>query len=176
MIQIPVKFAENDHVMNEWLNHLEKNLTLSWIIIEPTGKRAANLSSRLPVNVRQNWLTGELEVDYAVVMGLVQCVIKVTCCGKVGGEVHVREVSLVMENTEGKRVVGRESMVILQGAMENGIRKKVDAEETKASFERFCSMKRERKESDMRREKTGDMVVMFVAFVIFVAFVFRFWA
>lgn len=175
MVQIPVKFAENDDVVNEWLNHLEENLTLSWIIIEPTRKRAANLSSRLPVSVRRNCLTGELEVVYAVVMGLVQCVIKVTCCGKAGGEVHVREVSLVMENTEGKLVIGRESIVILQGAMENGIRKKVDAEETKASFERFCWIKRERKEREMKREKTGDMVVMFVAFVI-CALVFRFWA
>ncbi|KAG2390419.1 uncharacterized protein HKW66_Vig0221750 [Vigna angularis] len=30
----------------------------------------------------------------------VQCVVKVTCDGKVGGEVHVREVNLVMEEDE----------------------------------------------------------------------------
>ncbi|CAK8535429.1 unnamed protein product [Lathyrus sativus] len=168
IIQTPIKFEENDVV--EWL---EENLTLSWIMIEPTCKRSVNLSSRLPVTVRRHWLTGELEVLYAVVLGLVQCTIKVTCCGKAGGEMHVREVSFSMEDMDGRHVVGRDSLVILQGAMENGERKKLDVEESKKRFEEFGLMKRERRERKLRREKAMDMFTMLVAIVIF-AFLFRF--
>ncbi|KAI5412500.1 F-box protein At2g27310 [Lathyrus oleraceus] len=168
VIQTSIKFEQNDVV--EWL---EENLTLSWIMIEPTRKRSVNLSSRLPVTVRRHWLTGELEVLYAVVMGLVQCTIKVTCCGKPGGEMHVREVSFSMEDMDGRHMVGRDSLVILQGAMEKGERKKVDVEESKKRFEKFYLMKRERRERRLRREKAMDMFIMLVAIVIF-AFLFRF--
>lgn len=168
VIQTNIKFEQNDVV--EWL---EQNLTLSWIMIEPTRKRSVNLSSRLPVTVRRHWLTGEFEVLYAVVMGLVQCTIKVTCCGKPGGEMHVREVSFSMEDMDGRHVVGRDSLVILQGAMENGERKKVDVEKAKKRFEGFCLMKRERRERKLRREKAMDMFIMLVAIVIF-GFLFRF--
>ncbi|XP_061376284.1 F-box protein At2g27310-like [Gastrolobium bilobum] len=165
-----VKFAQNGDE-EEWLKHLEENLSLSWIMIDPTRKRAGNLSSRRPAVVRRHWLTDEVEVLYAVVMGVVQCSIKVTCCGKVGGEMHVREVSLTMEDMEGRHVVGRDSMVILQEAMENGERKKVDVEEAKKSFEKFCLMKREMREKKIKREKALDMVAMLVAFTVF-AFLF----
>lgn len=111
-------------------------------------------------------------------MGLVQCIIKVTCCGKAGGEMHVREVSLTIDDMDGRHVIGRDSMVILQGAMENGERKKVDVEKLKESFAEFCVLKRERREGQMRREKAMDMVVMIVTIVIFgLLFRFgRFWA
>jgi hypothetical protein len=168
IIETPIKFEQNDVV--EWL---ENNLSLSWIMISPTRKRSVNLSSRLPVTVRRHWLTGELEVLYAVVMGLVQCTIKVTCCGKAGGEMHVREVSLTMEDMDGRHLIGKDSLGILQEVMENGERKKVDVEKMKRGFEEFCLMKSERRERKLKRERIIDMVIMLIAIFIF-AFLFRF--
>lgn len=80
---------------------------------------------------------------------------------------HVREVSLTMEDTEGRHVMGRDSIVILQNAMENGERKKPNAEEAKARFDKFCVEKREKRERKMRRDKAMDMVAMLVAFAVF---------
>ncbi|RDY02978.1 F-box protein, partial [Mucuna pruriens] len=165
VVPTPIKFAQSDE--DEWLNHLQENLGLSWIIIDPTRKRAANLSSRRPVATRRHWLTGELEVLYAVAMEDVACVVKLTCCGKVGGAMHVREVSLTIEDTDGRHVMGRDSVVILQAAMENGKRKNLDAEEAKERFEKFCVAKTEKRERKMRRDKAMDMVAMFVAFTLF---------
>lgn len=166
VVPTPLKFAQtNDEI--ELLNHLVENLALSWIIIDPTRKRAANLSSRRPVSARRHWLTAELEVLYAVPMETVQCVVKVTCCGKVGGAMHVREVSLTMEDTEGRHVMGRDGVVILQDAMENGKREKLDAEKAKERFEKFSIVKREIRERKMRRDKAMDMVAMLVAFAVF---------
>ncbi|KAK7272242.1 hypothetical protein RJT34_28721 [Clitoria ternatea] len=172
LVPTPLKLEHNDKE-EECLKHLEENLGLSWIMIDPTRKRAANLSSRSPVAVRRHWLTGEVEAVYAVAMGCVQCIVKVTCCGKIGGAMHVREVSLTMEDLDGKHVVGRESAVILQRAIESGTRRKVDAEEAKARFEEFCCVRRERKEMKIRREKAMDMFAMLVASAVFASL---FWA
>nr|KYP36730.1 F-box protein At2g27310 family [Cajanus cajan] len=158
-------FTQNDE--SQWLSHLHQHLSLSWIMIHPTRHRAANLSSRRAVGARRHWLTGELEILYALPMDDVQCVIKVTCCGKVGGAVHVREVSLTMEDIEGRHVMGREGLVILQDAMETGKRVKPDAEEAVRRFDKFCSLRRERKERRMKRDKAMDLLAMLVAFSVF---------
>ncbi|XP_027343929.1 F-box protein At2g27310 [Abrus precatorius] len=170
LVPTPLKFPHGDE--EHLLNHLQENLALSWIIIDPSQKRAANFSSRVPVAARRHWLTGEMEVVFAMAMETVQCVIKVTCCGKIGGAMHVREMSLTLEDTEGRHVLGRDSLVILQGAMENGERKKVDAAEVKLRYEKFCCVKRERRERKMRRDRATDRVAMLVAFTLFA---FLFW-
>lgn len=166
-VPTPLKLLPNDDV--EWLRDLQENLRLSWIMIDPTRKRAANLSSRRAVSARWHWLTGEVEVVYAVAMEEeVQCIVKVTCCGKVGGNMHVREVSMTMEDMDGRHVIGRESMVILQNAMEGVKRKRVDGDEAKESYEKFCCMKMERRERLMRKAKALDMLTMLVTFTIFI--------
>ncbi|CAL0332148.1 unnamed protein product [Lupinus luteus] len=165
-----LKLPPNDDV--QWLNHLQHNLTLSWIIIDPILKRAANLSSQTAVSARWHWLTEELEVVYAVVFEEeeVMCTVKVTCCGKTMGEMQVREVSLKMEDMDGRHVIGKDSMVIMQRAMESVKRKRVDGKER---YEKFCEMKRERRERLMERDKRIDMLAMFLSFTIF-AFFFSF--
>ncbi|KAA8549913.1 hypothetical protein F0562_001597 [Nyssa sinensis] len=54
-----VKFVGEE---DTWRSNLQENLTLSWIVIDPTGKRAANFSSLRPVSVQQHWLTGQIEI------------------------------------------------------------------------------------------------------------------
>ncbi|GFZ17759.1 F-box family protein [Actinidia rufa] len=55
----PVKFQSGDDTC---LSDLEDNLTLSWIVIDPTRNRAANFSSLRPVSVTHHWLTGDVQV------------------------------------------------------------------------------------------------------------------
>lgn len=177
LVPTPVKFVRKEE---EWMNHFEENLSLSWIIIDPTGKRSANVSSRKPVLVRRHWLTRDVEILFAVTMAgerlgssteMVQCMVKVTCCGKVGGELYMREVSLVMEDMEGGKVTGKEGVGILMKAMEFGERKKVgEVGEMKEKFERFLGMIRERREMKFRRQKVRDGVSTLVAFVVCVWF------
>ncbi|XP_045832055.1 F-box protein At2g27310 [Trifolium pratense] len=176
LIPMPVKFVRKEE---EWIKHLEDNLCLSWILIDPTGKRSMNVSSQKPVSVRRHWLTRDVEILFSVIMAgetrrateMVQCMVKVTCCGKVGGELHVREVNLAMENMDGGKVSGKEGVGILMKAMEFGDRKKVGEEgEMKMRFERFLNLVRERRERKFRRKKQWDGFSMVVAFVVCVWF------
>lgn len=171
-VPTPVEYMPKDE---EWLKHLEDSLSLSWVLIDPTKKRSANLSSRRPVSVQRHWLTRDLEMLYAVTVAndqtsseWLQCTIKVTCGGKIGGEMHVRGVSLMVEDTEGKNVTGKESLRILQTAMENAERKKVSQEESKWRYEKFLGMKRERRERKQRIEKAMDMMSIMVIILVLV--------
>ncbi|OIW09351.1 hypothetical protein TanjilG_01322 [Lupinus angustifolius] len=166
-----LKFSPNDDV--QWLKNLEQKLTLSWIMIDPTRKRAVNLSSGSVVSTRWQTLTEELEVVYAVMIEEeVQCSVKVTCCGKVGGEMDVREVSLTMQGMDGRRVMGKDSMVILQRVMEFGNRKRLSRKEKKESYEKFCRMKKERGERLLKKYKNFDLVAdsTLLAFTVSVLF------
>ncbi|XP_062171843.1 F-box protein At2g27310-like [Alnus glutinosa] len=146
-----------------WLKSLEENLTLTWIVIDPSRNCAANVSSQRPVSVQRHWLTGEIQVRFATIMSgemssssvLVQCGVVVTCGGKVGGEVHVGQVSLQVEDMEGKHMNGRDSLVILQAAMESGRRKKERSGEGKERFEEFLEMQRETK-----KRRAGSIYLM----------------
>ncbi|CAJ1979121.1 unnamed protein product [Sphenostylis stenocarpa] len=162
MIPTTVKFTRKDE---KWLKHLEESLSVSWIMVDSTGKRAANVSSRRAVLARRNWLTREVEVIYAAEMARerVQCVVKVTCCGKVGGELQLREVNLVMEDTEGRQVSGKEGVAILQRAMECGEKRRVDHVRDKERFEKFTCLMKESRERKFRREMARDLVSSLLA-------------
>lgn len=175
-VRTPIRHAGESEAS---LKHLEENLTLTWIVIDPAQNCAANVSSRRPVSVKQNWLTGEIQLRFATIMAgemlptsseLVQFGMVVTCGGKVGGELQVREVSLQMEDMEGKYMNGRDSLVILQAAMATGRRKKERRGEGKERFEEYLEMKRERRERKQKRERALDLLCIFTGVTIFVAF------
>ncbi|KAI9085569.1 hypothetical protein K1719_032412 [Acacia pycnantha] len=76
----------------------------------------------------RHWLTGDLELVYAVVIacdeGLsewVQCNIKVTCTciEEVGTEMLVREISLTMKDFDRRSISGKQSMVF-SSSFDNG--------------------------------------------------------
>lgn len=167
------------------LKQIEKDLTLSWILIDPKQKRAMNLSSQRAVLVQRHWLTGEVQVKFATIMAgeeevgsereYVQCEVMVTCGGKEGGEVNVRDASMVMEDMEGKALTGKESLIILQEAMEKGERRKgKDRREGKERFKEFLKWKRERREKKQRSEKLLDWVCIASGVSSFMAFWFFF--
>ncbi|KAA8518534.1 hypothetical protein F0562_016008 [Nyssa sinensis] len=112
---------------------LAEEMTLSWIVIDPIGRRAMNLSSYKPVSVQRHWLSGEVQVRFASILAgdhkrsaseFVQCGIVVTCSGSEGGKMLVREVYLQVEDMDGMHLKGKESLVILQRALE-GKRRRV---------------------------------------------------
>ncbi|XP_057784767.1 probable F-box protein At2g36090 [Salvia miltiorrhiza] len=147
-------------------------MTLSWILIDPAGRRAANLSSHEPVSVRRHWLTGEMEVRFGSILGgdggHVQCGIVVTC----GGEMEVKGVRLEMEDMDGKHLNGKESVVILQGALvgKKGAGKNRGAV-ARRRYAEFEEMKKERRERELRREGDWDMVCLAIGVSIY----FYFW-
>ncbi|KAJ4821950.1 hypothetical protein Tsubulata_036043, partial [Turnera subulata] len=164
-----------------WLKHLEENITLSWIVIDPKEKRALNLSSRKAVSVQRHWLTGEVEVKFATVMAgdgargsaaeEVECEMVVTCGEKEGGEVQVRQVWMGMMDMEGRNLSGNNGLVILQGAMEAGERKKEKSgKEGIERYEEFVDKKKQWKDRNERREKVLDMACVVSGISVFVSF------
>ncbi|XVF55787.1 hypothetical protein PTKIN_Ptkin06aG0065000 [Pterospermum kingtungense] len=148
--------------------YLEEDMELNWIVIDPKGKRAMNLSSQIPVTVHRHWLSGEVQVKFSAVVGggksgmateLVQCGVVVTCGGSARGEMHVREVSLQVEDMDGMYLNGRDSLVILKRALEGKRGQGKNREERRRKeFLEFLKRKRERKEKKMKMEGTLDMI------------------
>ncbi|KAK4478769.1 hypothetical protein RD792_014268 [Penstemon davidsonii] len=118
VVPTQIKHPERD----ENCNRIITDMRLSWILIDPIGFRAVNLSSQKPVTVQRHWLTGEVQVRFASILavdrGHVQCGIVVTCGGSESGEMQVREVSMEMEDMDGMHLNGKDSLVILDGALE----------------------------------------------------------
>ncbi|XP_055836123.1 F-box protein At2g27310 [Solanum dulcamara] len=174
IVPTPVKFDGDD---GNCRSELQEKMKLSWILIDPSKNRAVNISSLNPVSVRRHWLTRELKVRYSTVMGsgtgagegLVQCGIVVTCEGKEGGELHVREVSMQIEDMDGKVLCGKDSLVILQEAIEGGRRKRKENEE-KENYEIFLELKKKRMERKQKREKKLDMICIASGIIIFISF------
>lgn len=175
-IPTPAKF---DGEEGKCMARVEENMRLSWIIIDPTKKRAVNLSSLRPVEVQRHWLTGEILVKYMTVMAagdvgrvggeFVNCKVVVTCEGKEGGDLQVREISMQFEDMEGKVISGKDSLVILQEAMD-GKRKKGEVGEEKRMYEMFLEIRREWMQRKQNRERALDMVCIATGVSIFMAF------
>ncbi|KAK3205648.1 hypothetical protein Dsin_019694 [Dipteronia sinensis] len=159
-----------------WLKDLEENLSVSWILIDPERKRAVNISSRRAVTVERHWLTGDVQARFSLIMGgdqrsgmeLVKWEVAVTCGGD--KELQVREVSLQVEDMEGRGLSGWDSLVILQEALEKGKRKREIGNEGKVRYLEFLERKRELKFMKLRREKVLDMACMALGITIFLSF------
>ncbi|KVH88925.1 F-box domain, cyclin-like protein [Cynara cardunculus var. scolymus] len=122
---------------------LMDDMTLSWILIDPINKRAVNLSSHKPVSVQRHWLSREVQVRFVSILRgrrrggggdagvVVQCGIVVNCGRSEDGEMQVREVTMEVEDMDGKHLNGRDSLVIFQRAMEakrgNGVKREEEA-------------------------------------------------
>ncbi|KAJ9554771.1 hypothetical protein OSB04_009385 [Centaurea solstitialis] len=157
------------------------DMTLSWILIDPISKRAVNLSSNKPVSVQRHWLSGEVQVRFASVLSgggdtaAAAVVIVVNCGGSEGGEMQVTELSMEVEDMDGKHLNGRDSLVILQRAMEgkrgNGVKREKEARNRHRKFE---ELKRERRERKLRIEGTLDTLSVVFGLSIFAALFFVF--
>ncbi|XP_058108986.1 probable F-box protein At2g36090 [Magnolia sinica] len=152
---------------------LAADLTLSWILIDPSGGRAANLSSLRPVSVQRHWLSGEIQARFATVLiaepegEWITCGVLVTCgeCGE------VREVSMQVEDMDGMSLNGRDSLVILQRAMEGGrATKEREIERMRERYGEYVRRKREKKEKKLRREGRLDLACVLLGVHVFSSF------
>ncbi|KAF5730759.1 F-box protein [Tripterygium wilfordii] len=153
------------------VEHLKEKLSLSWIVIDPIVKRAANLSSGTPVSI--DWpcsTAGDVQLFYSTIiadrrLGLessefVECRVVITCSGVYEGEMQVDDVSMEIVDFEERGFDGRASLVILQNAMRSGRRKlkKSKRAEEVERYEEFEKRKSEKNEMKPRREKLMYMV------------------
>ncbi|KAL3532125.1 hypothetical protein ACH5RR_005646 [Cinchona calisaya] len=176
VVPTPIKHTEGDDTCTS----LIQDMTLSWILIDPIGRRAVSLSSHKPVSVQRHWLTGEVQVRFASILaadqkgatrGHVQCGIVVTCGKSEGGEMQVREVSMEMEDMDGMHLIGRDSLVVLHKALEGKRGKAINREdEGRRRYKEYVEMKRERKERKQRTEGALDVLCVAFGVSIFVAF------
>lgn len=152
----------------------QERLRVSWILIDPANKRAVNVASQKAVEARLHWLNEGLQIRYATVAydfrgNLVQCSVVVNCSGKDGGELQViKEVSMQVEDMEGKILGGMDSLVILRGAMD-AERRRTDVNMEREMYEMFRRNKEELTERKQRRERGLDMVFIATGISIFFA-------
>ncbi|CAF1862987.1 hypothetical protein Bca4012_033331 [Brassica carinata] len=180
-VETRIRYPGGDY--EAWVRDMEESMKLNWILIDPVKKRAANISSRDAVSAKRNWLTGDLEIRFSTVVTGKRAaeVAMVLSCGsaetwkevdeEVGGEVHVREVRLGIEDIEGKCLKGRESVVILQGLLEGKRSRKDGCGEQgrgKGKYEEYVEMKTEWRKKKERREKFQDTICMIFGFSLFV--------
>ncbi|KAI3508784.1 hypothetical protein L1887_23799 [Cichorium endivia] len=100
--------------------NLKDSMTLNWILIEPTCKRAVNLSSIKPVLA---WITNGIHLRYVVDLPgcdsneMVECRIEVTLeVGKGATAWHVSEVILYVKDVACNYLTGKDFLVITSRA------------------------------------------------------------
>ncbi|XP_023745391.1 F-box protein At2g27310 [Lactuca sativa] len=182
LIPSVVKFSGDDQVMQ---SNLEKHMTLSWILIDPSQNRAVNLSSKKPVSVQLNWLTDEIELTFAFVAvsgvsvhdnDYVNCNIEITCGVKrTSGELYVSGMSLTVQDIDGKCLSGKNSMEVLQGltvAERRSTRFNGGGDDLKGRYEEYIQKRRERKEMMEMRERRLDLACVAGG----IAFLMAFWS
>ncbi|GAU16121.1 hypothetical protein TSUD_339920 [Trifolium subterraneum] len=170
-VETNMEYPRNDE---ECMN-LEEELRMSWIVIDPRGKRAVNVSSVKPVSVHRHWLTGDVNVRFATVLhgGERGSATEVTVCSllvTLGGEMQVKEVCFQVEDMDGINLNGRDSLGILQRALVGGRERLRNEKEGKESYEEFVKRKMERKERKLRIERRLDMLCVGLATLFVTAF------
>ncbi|KAM1977369.1 hypothetical protein EV2_014383 [Malus domestica] len=178
VVPTQIKYPEGQEA--DTCRDLGDELTLSWIMIDPTRRRAMNLSSHAPVSVQRHWLSGEVHARFSLILSgekataseHVQCGILVTCGGSEGGEMQIREVNLQVEDMDGMHLNGKEGLVILERALEGrkGRKGRRRVAEGRKRYEEYLERKKERKERKLRTEGTLDTLC--VAFGVLGFFVF----
>ncbi|KAI3450738.1 hypothetical protein Pfo_007403 [Paulownia fortunei] len=172
-VATPLKFDDGGEE-GTCMARAEERLRVSWILIDPVKRRAVNVASQKALDARRRWLTEDIQLRYGIVVAaggggeLVQCGVVVSCGEKEGGQVRVREVSMQVEEMEGKILTGMDSLGILEEAME-GQRWKSDSKTEKDTYETFLRMKVRCRERKQRREKGLDMVCIATGISIFFA-------
>lgn len=178
MVALPLVAKLDSGGESSCITRAEEKLRVSWILIDPAKRRAVNVASRAAVEAGRHWLSDDIQLRYASVVEadggeMVSCSVAVTCEGKEGERLRVKEVSMQVEEMEGKLLTGAESLRILAAAMEGG-RRRSDARLEREVYECFLRVKMRCRERKVRRERGVDMVCAATGISIFFAFVILF--
>ncbi|CAA2957737.1 probable F-box At1g60180 [Olea europaea subsp. europaea] len=172
VVPTPIKHPEGDETCTSIFN----SMTLSWILIDPIGRQAVNLSSHKPVTVQRHWLTGEVQMRFASILavdsGHVQCGIVVTCSvSEEGDMMQIREICLEIEDMDGMHINGTGCLGILQRAMEGKKGKgRNRVQEGQRRYKEYLEMKKEIQDRKARTEGTLDTLCMALGVSCFLAF------
>ncbi|KAK1432158.1 hypothetical protein QVD17_09050 [Tagetes erecta] len=182
-ISTPIELEVDEFGVNEaTLAHLKHSLTLSWIMIDPSLKRACNLSSVKPFSVKKDWMSNDTHIRYDIVLPgcgrheVVQCRIQVVL-GVGGKGLYVREVMMKVMDLDCGGVKGGEFLMILQRAImgeDDNVRRKVvddDGERWRSMLE-FKEMKRQRREMTKKEQDKWDIDIIMNYIGILVSFCF----
>lgn len=178
-VELPLIYQGNE---NECMLKLEDKLTLSWIIMDPTLKRAGNVSSLRPVSVRPYWDGSSIKVIYATVLSgyscgidtteFVECRVTAVFGCEEGKNVELRELSLCVVDMVKMRLNGEKTLRILQEAMQTGERKKENGE-GKEMYSKYLEFKRKKRDEKKRRQDMIYRVLWIIHVVIWVFFAIR---
>nr|XP_043616114.1 probable F-box protein At2g36090 [Erigeron canadensis] len=146
-----------DEIGEATLLQLKESLTLNWVVMSTSWKRAGNLSSVKPVRVKEGFLPNEILVQYKTILpgidpqDIVQCKIHVVLQGEVAAGFQLKTVILKLQDLNSICIKGNDFLVITQRAiMEESkvIRKMVanNDQETMMTCKEFKEMKRKEKE------------------------------
>lgn len=171
-VEIPLIYKGDE---KECMSELEDNLRLSWIVIDPTLKRAANVSSLRPVSVRPHWDGSGVKVTYATVLSgnscgidtteFVECRIAAIFGCEEGKKLQLKELSLCVVDMVRTRLNGEKSLKIFKGAMESGQRRKENGD-GKTMYTNYLDFKRKTKDDKKRRrDKVYRVVGVFHAII-----------
>lgn len=154
-------------------------------MIDPALKRAANVSSLLPVSVRPHWIGGHIEIKYATLAvggcragmsKLVELRIAAMLEWKGGGELELKTVNLQIHDMDSKCLSGRDSLGILLEAVESGKRRKGKKGEEKERYRKYVEMKRKRRERKNWRIPAGAVTgILALVFLAMLALVILTW-
>ncbi|KAL1823752.1 hypothetical protein ACET3Z_010530 [Daucus carota] len=149
-VEMPLKYEGDE---NECMLKLEERLTLSWIVIDPTLKRAANVSSLRPVCVKPYLDGTSIKVIYATILSgdscgtytaeFVECRIVAIFGCEEGKNIELRKLSFCVVDMDRTRLNGEKTLRILQEAMVSGERKKQNGE-AKEVYSKYLSILSER--------------------------------
>ncbi|KAK1354558.1 F-box domain containing protein [Heracleum sosnowskyi] len=176
-VRLSVKYEDEEDIH---LSNLKENMTLSWIIIDPTQKRAANISSQLPVTVRRHWIDGDIEVKYAIIMPRdssadISELVEIRIIVMLEWEeektyLKLRKVSLQVHDMDSMCLQGRESLRILQKAIQCGTRKKTKRDVVTGRYKIYVNKKRSRREGRDKRQHKILASIFLVALIMPVFF------
>ncbi|XP_073120393.1 F-box protein At2g27310-like [Henckelia pumila] len=117
-----------------------EHLRVSWIVIDPHSKRAVNIASHVAV-ASQILANGDIELCYATVAAdasgkLVLFAVRATCGWMGREELHLKMVTMEITDVNRRILNGRESLWILQAAME-GRRRRIDSKKETDAYKKF---------------------------------------
>ncbi|KAL2345258.1 hypothetical protein Fmac_006543 [Flemingia macrophylla] len=151
---------------------IAERMRVSWLVVDPRGRRAVEVSGGRAVAVERHWLSGDVRVRLATVVSggergsateLAVCGVSVT----LGSEMQVREACLELEDMDGMKLNGRDSLGILQRALQ-GKRGKLfcEGEDGIQRYLAFVNIKMQRKERKLRDERRLDMLCVCVGLTL----------
>lgn len=180
----PVTSIEKERKDGKLWQELRDGIRLSWILVNPKAKRAANLSSRCALDGQRHWPTNkDLMLHFGTVVPakdivrcrVVKCVIgmKFRVSHIEGSGTHTRveltEVCLQLGDMEGGHVNGRKSLMVLKEALRCDRSKNYGL--VVESCELYSRVQSEIKEEKIRYENRLDKMFILGAIMAFVSLI-----